>query len=292
MNNTTASDRSSVIDLQEAAYVRRKSRGPSRRAVVMVILIALVLCLPVAAILAPWVSPFDPAAQNISIRLAPPSALHPFGTDQFGRDTLSRVLSGARTTLFISVVTTLLAGSAGVFLGMAAGYKGGRLDDAAKLGVDVLMAFPSLLLGLMVLAVVGPGTNNLIIAASLALLPKFVRLTRNVTLSIKAQEYITSARATGARDLRIIMSHVFPNLRDNIITFGIVWIAEVVRMEAGLSFLGIGIQPPTASWGLMMREGFNYLSNGPWLAIFPGMCVVIFLLLLSLLSNQLQERFA
>jgi len=270
---------------------KQKFRGPTRDTVAFYALLITVTSIAFIAILAPWIAPYDPTEQNIKERLASPSGAHPFGTDQFGRDILSRIIWGAKTTLIISVSTTFIAGGLGGFMGMFAGYKGGILDAGVKPLVDLLMAFPSLLLGLMVLAVMGPGTYNLIVAASLALLPGFIRITHNLTLSIKEREFIISARAVGGSDFRIVVFHILPNLRDDIMTVAIVWMAQVIRMESALSFLGIGVSPPTPSWGLMIREGFNFLYASPWLAVFPGMSIVFCIFVLSLLSDQIQERY-
>lgn len=289
MRNSAAISRPQVIQSARDAG-KKKGFRLSKENLVLAILVGLVLLYPLAAIFAPWISPYDPADQNLRNRLDPPSAEHLFGTDQYGRDVFTRVLYGARTTLFITFATVVLAGTVGLLAGISGGYKGGKLDDAIKMASDVLMTFPTLLLGLMILAVLGPGTYNLIIAATLALIPKFLRVTRGMTLSLKEKEYILGARAVGAQDRRIIMGHIFPNIRGTLLTFAIIWIAEVVRMEAGLSFLGIGIQPPTASWGLMIREGFSFLNQSPWMAIMTGLVVVVFLLLLSLLSSSLEAR--
>jgi peptide/nickel transport system permease protein len=280
-----------VIEMREMPTERQKSRRPTRDTVAFYILLIIAISIALIAILAPWIAPYDPTEQNIKERLASPSVAHPLGTDQFGRDILSRIIWGAKTTLIISVSTTLVAGGLGGFMGMFAGYKGGILDAGVKPLVDLLMAFPSLLLGLMVLAVMGPGTYNLIVAASLSLLPGFIRITRNLTLSIREREFIISARAVGGSDLRIVVFHILPNLRDDIMTVAIVWMAQVIRMESALSFIGIGVSPPTPSWGLMIREGFNFLYASPWLAVFPGMSIVFCIFVLSLLSDQVQERY-
>ncbi|MCZ7568381.1 MAG: ABC transporter permease [Ardenticatenaceae bacterium] len=279
-----------VVKRQITATGKKKSRGLATDAVILYALLIIVICIPLMAILAPWVTPYDPAKQNLKERLVSPSLAHPFGTDQFGRDTFSRVLWGARTTLTISTLSILIAGSLGGLVGMLAGYKGGFLDDGVKSAVDVLMAFPTLLLGLMVLATLGPGTYNLIIAASLAFLPRFIRITRNITLSIRENEFILGAKVIGARDLRIVVLHVLPNLRDELTMVSVLWLAQAITMEAGLSFLGVGVQPPTASWGLMIREGYNFLYATPWAAFFPGMSITFYILLLSLLSDRIQAR--
>lgn len=253
-------------------------------------LVLLALCFAIVTLLGPSLAPYDPAAQDLKERLSAPTSAHLLGTDEFGRDSLSRLLSAARTSITVSLSTILIAGGLGVFWGVLAAYRGGVLDELVRITADALMAFPSLLLGLLVLAVLGSGLVNVVIAASLALLPRFIRLSRNLAASVSQKEFVVGARAAGATDLRITMIHIWPNIQDEIMTSALLWIAQVIRMEAGLSFLGVGIQPPQASLGLMIKQGFAYLHVSPWPAIISGMFIVAFILVLTLLSDQIVNR--
>lgn len=238
------------------------------------------------ALLAPVLAPYDPIEQRIIRRLRPPSTEHLMGTDQFGRDVLSRVIWGSRSTLTVAVAAVLVAGVAGTAVGILAGYRGRTIDRVISGVVDGMMAFPVTLLGLALLAVLGPGVDKLIVAGALALFPRFVRAARAPTLAVRELEFVQAARVMGADDLRIMARHILPSIRGGLMTAAVLWFALVVRIEAGLSFLGVGIQPPQPSWGLIIREGFEVLLNAPWLCAAPG----IFLFLLLFSANTLTDR--
>lgn len=234
----------------------------------------LVAVIVFTALLAPWIAPYDPANQSIRERLQKPTFSHPFGTDNFGRDILSRIIWGSRISLLVGILSILISGIIGTGLGVIGGYRRGRVDTCMVWIADVLLCFPSLILGLAVVSVLGPGPRNLIIAITVTFIPRFLRLARSSVLSIREREYILAIQSVGAKDLRILLRYVLPNMVGDIITAASLWIASAIIIEASISFLGIGILPPTPSWGNMIKASLDYIFETPWFTLFP--CVAIF----------------
>jgi len=243
----------------------------------------------VLALAAPVIAPFDPNDQNIMEKLRPPSAEHWFGTDSFGRDTLSRILYGARISLVIGVASTLLAMLIGSAIGMFAGWHGGRADTVTMQAMDVLLAFPSLILGLILVAMLGPSMHNIIIAIALTSIPPFARIARAPTIAIKEREFVMAGRALGFSDTRIVAGHILPNILPEILVMGSLWLANAIRTEASLAFVGLGVKPPTATWGGMIREGFENILDSYWLALVPGIAILIVIFALNLLGDGLRD---
>jgi peptide/nickel transport system permease protein len=250
----------------------------------------LVFLLVVAlAIAAPVIAPYDPNDQNILEKLRPPSAEHWLGTDSFGRDTLSRILYGARISLVIGVASTLLAMLVGSVIGMLAGWHGGRVDTVTMQAMDVLLAFPSLILGLILVAMLGPSMHNIIIAIALTSIPPFARIARAPTIVIKEREFVMAGRALGYSDTRIIAAHILPNILPEILVMGSLWLANSIRTEASLAFVGLGVKPPTATWGGMIREGFENILDSYTLALAPSIVILIVIFALNLLGDGLRD---
>jgi peptide/nickel transport system permease protein len=247
------------------------------------------LIVVVVAILAPVLAPFDPNDQNILEKLRPPSLEHWLGTDSFGRDTLSRLIYGARISLIIGVVSTLAAMVIGTAIGMLAGWHGGRLDTVTMQAMDVLLAFPSLILGLILVAMLGPSMVNIIIAIALTSIPPFARIARAPTIAVKEREFIDAGRALGYPDTRILIVHILPNILPEILVMGSLWLANAIRTEASLAFVGLGVKPPTATWGGMIREGFENILDSYWLALVPGVAILIVIFALNLLGDGLRD---
>jgi peptide/nickel transport system permease protein len=251
-----------------------------------VAIIALVVLL---AIFAGWVWPIDPLEQNIGDRLMAPSVEHPLGTDSFGRDVLSRLLHAARISLGIGVLAIALAMTVGSAIGIAAGYIGGWFDSVVTSLLDVLLSFPTLLLGLMVVAMLGPSIENLVLAIALTELAPFARVARAPTIALKERDFIEAGRALGFSDMRLVVVHIVPNLASEVIVVASLWLATAIRTEASLSFIGLGVKPPTPTWGGMIREGFENILDAPWLAVAPGLAILVTVLGLNLAGDGLRD---
>lgn len=268
------------------ARPRRRRFWSDRAALAGLILVSLNI---LAFILAPWISPHPPEAQNMAARLKPPSETYAFGTDEYGRDVLSRVIWAARPSLTVGVLAVALAMPVGTLIGVLAGYKRGRFDMVATHLADTLLSIPSLILGLTVVAVLGPSTFNLIIAIALSLVPNFIRLARGPTIALAEREFVQAARALGVPEWRIIGFHILPNLVGQVMVMSTLYMATAIRAEASLSFLGLGIQPPTPSWGNMLRSGVDRILFAPWLAVYPGLAIVLAILGFNLLGDALRD---
>jgi len=241
------------------------------------------------AIAAPVLAPYDPNDQNIVAKLRPPTAEHWLGTDSFGRDTLSRILYGARISLVIGIASTLLAMLFGSAIGMFAGWHGGRADTVIMQAMDVLLAFPSLILGLILVAMLGPSMHNIIIAIALTSIPPFARIARAPTIAIKEREFVMAGRALGFSDTRIVAGHILPNILPEILVMGSLWLANAIRTEASLAFVGLGVKPPTATWGGMIREGFENILDSYSLALVPSIAILVVIFALNLLGDGLRD---
>ena len=249
----------------------------------------IVVMLLFIAVTASVVAPYDPADQDLTRRYDPPSTQHLFGTDNFGRDLLSRIIWGARISLLVGAVAVAISIAIGGLLGVIAGYVGGMVDHVICSLIETLMAFPFLLLALTIITVLGTGLFNLMFAIGLASVPTFARVMRAEALSARGHEYVVAARSIGASHTRIIFNHILPNIMSSLIVLGTTRIATAVLTESGLSFLGLGIRPPTASWGVMVADGRAYLERAPWIALIPGVVIVITILGFNLLGDALRD---
>ncbi len=225
----------------------------------------------------------------MNIQHAPPSWEHPFGTDSYGRDQFSRILWGARVSLVVGTLSVLFAMAAGIPLGMIGGYTGGRIDNLINRFIDMFMSFPIVILGLLVLAIMGPGLIKIVIAIALAITPRIARLARGSTLAIKGKEFIEAARAIGQNNLKIMFIHILPNILGDLLVMGTLWVATAIIVEASLSFIGLGVRPPTPSWGAMIREGLDQLTNAPWLSFFPGLAIFLSVFSFNLIADGLRD---
>lgn len=241
------------------------------------------------AILAPQISPYDPLDQNVTLPLSRPGKMHLLGTDDFGRDILSRIIWGARISLIVGISSVLLGMLLGTAIGMIAGYFGGKIEVTIMRTVDVLMCFPDLILGLGIMAVLGSSLLNLIISIGIVLIPRFARLAYAPTLVVKNRDYIDAARSIGANTFRIIARHILPNIWGEILVAGTLWVGEAIRLEANLSFIGLGVPPPTPTWGNMVRQGMPYLARAPWFPIFPGLFILIAILSLNMIGDGIRD---
>jgi peptide/nickel transport system permease protein len=251
--------------------------------------LGLFLAVAFAAALAPLIAPYDPLEQDVLDRLRAPTLQHLLGTDSFGRDTLSRLLYGARISLLIGFASTLLAMVAGSAIGMLAGWYGGRFDGVVVQLVDVLLAFPSLILGLIIVAMLGPSLTNIIAAIALTSLPAFARIARAPTIAVKQRDFVEACRAFGYSDARILGRHILPNIFPEILVMASLWLANAIRTEASLAFIGLGIKLPAATWGGMIREGFENILDSAWLALAPGFAILIVVFALNLLGDGLRD---
>jgi peptide/nickel transport system permease protein len=251
------------------------------------LLIALFLAAALAGALG--LTPYPPNQQHAKDRMQPPSRQYIFGTDEFGRDVYSRLIRGATNSLSIAFVSVALASVVGATLGTLAGYFGGRTDNTIMRIMDLFFAFPAILLALAIIAALGPGFRNTILAISIVYMPIFARVARGPVLTVRATEYVTAARCVGARDGRILGRHVLPNIAPPLIVQVSLALSWAILTEAGLSFLGLGIQPPEPSWGSMLSEARSLLELAPWLAIFPGLAIMFCVLGFNLLGDGLRD---
>lgn len=242
-----------------------------------------------AAILAPWIAPYDPAEQDIISRLQPPSAEYWLGTDQFGRDILSRLMWGARISLTVSLGAIAAAMVIGGAIGLVSGYIGGKFDLFVMQVMDVLLSFPSLILGLIVVALLGPELENLVVAIALTAIAPFARVARAPTMALKERAFVEAGRALGFSHTRILFRHILPNILSEVMVMGTLWLATAVRVEASLSFIGLGVKPPTPTWGGMTRDGFENILDAPWLAVFPGVAILLLVLGLNMVGDGLRD---
>lgn len=251
--------------------------------------LALVVIFVLIAIFASQLAPHSPVSANfLAVRQAP-SAAHLLGTDDIGRDVLSRVLYGARVSLMAGAISVLIALVLGVPLGLISGYYGGRLDELIMRFTDALLAFPFLILAVAFTAILGPSLLNAMIAIGIASAPTFIRLTRGQVLAVRAEDYVQSARALGADDLRILTRHVLPNSIAPILVQATLTVAGAIIAESSLSFLGLGVQPPTPSWGGMLNTAQGFIVQAPWMAIWPGLSIFVTVLAFNLFGDGLRD---
>jgi len=241
------------------------------------------------ALFAPIITTHDPLDQNIFNRLEGPSAEYWLGTDSFGRDTFSRIVWGARISLAIALFSIGVAMVAGTIIGLVSGYVGGRFDIIVMQMMDVLLAFPGLILGLIVVAMLGPSITNLAIAISITAIAPFARIARAPTIAIKDREFIDAGRALGFSNRRLMFGHILPNIAPEVLVMGSLWLATAIRVEASLAFIGLGVSPPIPTWGGMIREGYENILDSFWLALFPSLAILIVVLGLNLLGDGLRD---
>jgi len=257
-----------------------------RAAVFGLIVVALMTLLALAA---PWIAPFDPLATSWALVRKAPSGAHWFGTDEVGRDLLSRVIWGGRASLAAGVISVSIAVGVGVPLGMLAGYVGGVLDAAISRLTDAMLAIPFLILAIALAAFLGPSLGNAMIAIGVTATPIFVRLSRGQVLAVRAEEYVEAARAVGNPPARILLRHILPNILPPVIVQSTLAIAAAIIAEASLSFLGLGQQPPSPSWGSMLNTAQRFLTQAPWMAVFPGLAIFVTVLAFNLLGDGLRD---
>ena len=250
----------------------------------------MVLAMIVVAAAAPLISPFSPSAQfSENVLKGPGTAGHLLGTDEYGRDLLTRVIWGARVSLEVGLIAVVIGFIVGVPLGIAAGYLGGGIEVLVMRFTDMLLAFPTLLLALLIVAAMGGSLTNEIVAIGVALTPNFVRLARSLALSIKANDYVMAARALGSGQFRIMWRYVFPNAMYALVVVATLYIATAIRTEAGLSFLGLGVPPPAPSWGNILSDGRQYIKCCPWLTTFSGLAIMLAVLAFNLMGDALRD---
>ena len=280
---------------ESVAEIAESSRARDRRwppAVPLAIVVALVLC----GLFAPWLAPHSPVEGSLGERLVPPlgmegsKAAHPLGTDRLGRDTLSRLLYGARISLSVSVVGIALTGALGSLIGLLAGFFGGWTDTVLMRIVDISLSLPGILIAVLLSVVFEPSFTNVIIVVVFLLWPSYARLVRGETLGLKQQEFVALARIAGCSDLTIMFRHIVPNLLPSILVLATLHVGYVIVLEAALSFLGVGIPPPTPSWGVMVADGRGLIEQAWWVSILPGVAILVTVLSLNILGDWVRDR--
>jgi glutathione transport system permease protein len=260
----------------------RRKRIPTAAGVVILLIV-------LASVLAPWIAPYLPAEPDYNNILAGPSWGHPFGTDAYGRDILSRVIWGGRISLTVGFVSVALGGTAGVLLGLVSGYAGGLTDAALMRFCDVLLAFPGILLAIGIVAVLGPGVTNVIYAVAVFSVPVFARLVRGSTLGLKQAVYVQAARSIGVRRIPLVLRHILPGTLPGVIVYASLRVGSAILVAAALSFIGLGAQPPSPEWGAMLAEGRNYLGVADQMTLFPGLAIFVTVLAFNLLGDGLRD---
>lgn len=251
----------------------------------------VLLVVTLAAIFAAQVAPYNPTRQDFRVEREPPSIEHLMGTDEFGRDVLSRIIWGARSSLAAGAIAASIALAAGLVLGMIAAFYGGPLDNFIMRVMDIILAFPYILLAIAVVAILGPGLLNAMIAIGIVYVPYYARVVRGAVLSVRAREYVEAARALGAPDGRVMLQHVLPNTLAPVIVQTTLNVGSAIIDTAGLSFLGLGTQPPTPDWGNMLSAGRSYVIDSPWIATFPGLAILVTVLAFNLMGDALRDAF-
>ena len=283
-----ALDSALMRDAAVESPMRRALRRLLRRkgAIFGLVVIALFV---LVAVFAPLIAPYDPAAQSWTLVRKPPSWSHWLGTDDVGRDILSRIIFGARASLLAGVISVCIAVSIGVPLGLMAGYLGGLVDGVLSRLTDAMLAIPYLILAIALAAFLGPSLGNAMIAIGITATPVFVRLTRGQVLAVKVEDYIEAARAVGNPPWRIALVHILPNILPALLVQGTLAIAAAIIAEASLSFLGLGQQPPEPSWGSMLNSAQRFLANAPWMAVWPGLAIFLTVVSFNLLGDGLRD---
>jgi peptide/nickel transport system permease protein len=251
--------------------------------------LAIVLSMSALALLAPWIAPYDPAALDLDCILMPPSAEHLLGTDALGRDVFSRLLYGARVSLWVGFVAVGISTAIGIVLGLTSGYFGGWTDELIMRGVDVMLCFPSFFLILAVIAFLEPSLTNIMVVIGFTSWMGVARLVRAETLSLRERDFIAASKLAGASAQRLLFVHILPNALAPVLVSATLGVAGAILVESSLSFLGLGVQPPDASWGNMLMEGKNVLEIAPWMSLWPGLAILITVLGYNLLGESLRD---
>ena len=300
MRNGILSDRTSSLERRTESQRIWRAFKRNRLALVGLVIVTLVVLTVVFAddwFIAifqerdpqPLLAPYDPAKHNMKDRLASPSRAHPMGADEYGRDILSRVIYGGRVSLVVGVCSIIAGCVVGTLLGLVAAYAAGRTETVIMRGVDALRSFPNLILALLLLTVFGAGPSKIIVAIAVGFTAQFARLAHSATLAVKQCEYILSARALGASPFRIVFRHILPNIAGEVVVISTLWTASAIRYEASLSFLGLGVSPPTAAWGTMIYMGKTYLRDAPWLSVYPGLAILVTILGFNMLGDGFRD---
>jgi peptide/nickel transport system permease protein len=264
--------------------IKRKPLGAASALLIVIIVLT--------AIFANVLAPYDPLDADPTIRLARPSAAHPFGTDDIGRDVFSRIIHGSRISLWVGLLAVGIGTAAGMVIGLACGYWEGRLDMLLQRVMDAVQAIPGLMLALAIVAVLKPNTTNAMLAIAVVIIPGNSRIVRGAVLSAKQNRYVEAAEAIGCRQPRILVNHILPNVTAPILVIASIWLGNAILIEATLSFLGVGTQPPTPSWGLMLSStGRAFMEQAPWLAIFPGLAISLSVLAFNLFGDTLRDAW-
>jgi ABC-type dipeptide/oligopeptide/nickel transport system permease subunit len=286
---TIAEDAALAIDPRKRR--RRLLRKRFLRRPAAVAGLVVVLTFVIMAVFAPQLAPYSPSATDFNALLAHPSSAHLLGTDSLGRDVLSRIIYGARVSMLVGFFSTMLAMVIAVPIGMAAGYYRGWLDTVVARVADVLLAFPFIILAVGLAAILGPSLLNATLAIGIAAIPGFIRISRGEMLALREEDYVPAAIANGAGDTAIIFRHILPNMSSTLLVQATVTIPAAIVGEAVLSFLGLGVQPPTPSWGVMLQDAQSYLSQAPRLAVYPGLAIVLAALAFNVLGDGLRDIF-
>ena len=284
---SAAPDDALVPPGEPGLQVLRRLLSPSHPGTLLAL--AVVIAFVLVALLAPWIAPYDPLAQSYLRINAYPSAQHWLGTDQFGRDVLSRLIYGARNSLIFGILAPTIAAVVGTVLGVVAGYFGGLIDRLVSRIIDLLLAFPELLLAIMISAALGGGFWNVILVLTIAFVPGFARVARASTLAVRNEPYIEAATASGVRTPTIILRHVLPNISAPVVVLMTLWVASAIRLEASLSFLGIGTRPPAPSWGNIIRDALGNIFGSPWPIIGAGLAITVVVLAFNVLGDALRD---
>lgn len=271
------------LTLKDRMFVELKKSKTAQFGLVIIVLFIFM------AIFAPLISPHNPLDQDISQRLRPPSKTHPFGTDQLGRDVLSRVIYGSRISLIVGFSAVFISGIIGIALGMISGFYGGKIDAVIMRLVDIQLSLPFILLAIAIMAVLGPGLKNIILVLGITGWVIYARIVRGETLKTKNIDFVKAAVALGNSDIKILYTHILPNVLASAIVVATLEMARMIIMEAALSFLGLGIQPPIPSWGSMVADGRDYITNAWWLITFPGLAIMITVLGINLFGDWLRD---
>jgi ABC-type dipeptide/oligopeptide/nickel transport system permease subunit len=284
-----------VVRIEEAPVVISRTRAlltALRRKPLGAASAALLVLIVFTAIFAEGLAPYDPLATQPEIRLAAPSWEHPFGTDDIGRDVLSRVIHGSRISLWVGLLAVGIGTAAGMIIGLLCGYCEGRVDLIFQRVMDAIQAIPALVLALAIVSVLRPNTTNAMLAIAMVIIPGNSRIVRGAVMSAKQNRYVEAAQAIGCRHPRIILGHILPNVTAPILVIASIWLGNAILIEATLSFLGVGTQPPTPSWGLMLSStGRAFMEQAPWLAIFPGLAISLAVLGFNLFGDTLRDAW-
>ncbi len=288
---TTATTANQQGDAPQIELISQRQRAwrTFRRNKAAMIGAGMIIIVVLIAITAPLIAPHDPIEQSTINRLEEPSPDYPLGRDDFGRDVLSRIIYGTRVALLIGITSVAFGGILGTIMGIVAGYFGGRVGTTIMRLVDIMLSFPDLITGLLVMAVLGAGTTKLIIAIGLTMAPRFARIAYGSALSVKEKEFVEAARALGQRTRIILSRHILPNVAGDLLVLASLWTAQAIRLEASLSFIGLGVPPPTPTWGQMIRDGTRYLTDLPLLSLAPGLALLFTVFAFNLVGDGLRD---